>query len=309
MSVLIKQPGFLSMVMDSGRYGWQRYGISPSGAIDPWSFMVGNMLVGNERNMPALEATVRGPLFEVSEECLVAVTGAQTPVRLNGVEVPQWQVLYLKPGDTLEVGLVEKGMRVYVAFAGGIVAEEYFGSASASLPNGIGRRLRQEDQLLIGKWDRLRLGLIGRRVREGVSWEDTSIIRVTKGPQWYWFSDVSLESFLSGVYRVDSNSDRMALRLSGKELFLKKQGNLLSEGNVWGGIQVPGSGLPIALLADRQTVGGYPKIAIIAGVDLPKAGQLRPGDMVSFVLIAESEAEALWQEYLYGLNHIRAYWD
>jgi antagonist of KipI len=304
-------PGQFTTVQDLGRPGWQRHGVTPGGAVDAWALRLANLLVGNAEGAAGLELTLAGPTLRFLAEALVALTGADFQVTINGRRVPAWRPVRLAAGTDLVLGAARTGCRAYLAIAGGIAVPRVLGGRGTHLAAGFGglggRALRAGDILKNGPpsaWARRLAGaLAGPDSFATARWEITAearppgasspIVRVIRGPQWEWFSADGRERFLRERFTVTARSDRMGLRLAGPALADGGLPEMVSEGVATGTVQVPPDGQPIVLLADRQTIGGYPKIANVATVDLPLLAQARPGDTVGFREVSIAEAQEL----------------
>ncbi len=299
-TVIVHTAGLLTTVQDSGRYGYQRYGMPVSGAMDVFSLELANLLVGNDPGDACLEATVTGPELEFTGATTVAITGADMDPHLNGQTIPMNTAIEIIHGDRLRFGGLKSGCRAYVAFSGGIAVPPVMGSRSTYLRAGIGgyhgRALMQGDELPLGEavafipGDDLPLGVaegipLIRRIPAGLIPEylHNQVIRIISGPEAHFFETEGLRSFLSTEYRVTAQSDRMGYRLSGEPIMHKEgMSGIISAGVSAGTVQVPGDGQPIILMADRQTSGGYARIANVITVDLTLLAQMRPGDTIRF---------------------------
>jgi antagonist of KipI len=315
--VEVIKSGILTTVQDLGRRGWQRYGVSVGGAADPLSHRLANLLVGNPEHAAALEMTLAGAELLTHSEIILAVCGADMNATVENVPLPMWRPVFVPRNRRILFRAATDGCRTILAIAGGIEVPEVLGSRSTSLRSGMGgiegRALKSGDRLLIGFTKAHgSLGLVGPSNRTlpllagkafiGEEWRSTNMkltpdgacgIRVMPGCDWERYDDATRQQFLNAVYTVQAESDRMGARLSGPALTTKQEASMLSEAVTPGTIQVPLGGHPIALLADCQTTGGYPRIAQIAAVDLPVFAQLAPGRRVRFRLIGVSEAERL----------------
>ena len=300
MGVTVENPGILTTVQDRGRYGREQFGMSPAGPMDELSFSVANLLVGNEAGESALECTVLGPTLSFQTETALAVTGADMSPRLNGQPCPMYQVLLVQPGDTLQLGAVTAGCRSYIAFAGGIDVPPVMGSRSTALKNQVGglagRKLAKGDVLTLGPSRLPPASLAGRRAPVPAPQGREVTLRVILGPQDDRFTEEGIQTFLSQPYTVGKDFDRMGCRLEGPVIAHKTDCNIISDGMVTGAVQVPGTGQPIIMLAERQTVGGYTKIAAVISADLPVIGQCKAGDIVRFRAVTLQEAHALCRE-------------
>jgi biotin-dependent carboxylase-like uncharacterized protein len=301
-------PGLSTTVQDRGRIGYQRQGIPVSGALDPVALAAANVVVGNAPDSAAFECLYQGPLVEVQAPAArfaVAGAGAALDVVLPGTEgkrrVPMLHTVTVPRGGRVQVVLPGPGISAYLAVAGGIDVPPVLGSRSTYVRAGLGgfsgRALRAGDLVPIA---------VGpppegpERRLPGVAFPLPQTVRVVPGPQDDHFTPEAIQIFLEAVYTVAPASDRMGLRLSGPKLTHTRGYNIISDGIAPGSIQVPGDGLPIILLADRQTTGGYPKIATVASADLAALGRIGPGAQVRFsrttVEAAEELRRALEQE-------------
>ena len=262
--------GPLTTVQDRGRPGWAHLGVPPSGAADPRALMLGNKLVGNGPGAAALESTLSGPRLRFRVAALVAVTGAETEASDRPLEVGA--------GEVLELGGFLNGVRAYVSVRGGIDVEPVLGSRSTDLLSGLGPpQLREGDVLPIGPEPATAPQL---DLEPPPPLPAEPILRLLPGPRDDWFAP----NALAGTWRVSPSSNRVGVRLEGPPIERIRHDELLSEGVVTGALQVPPSGQPILLLNDHPTTGGYPVLGVVHADDLPLAGQLRPGQRLSFVL-------------------------
>ncbi len=297
-AVEVLDGGLLTTVQDLGRGGYQRYGVPVAGAADGPALRAANRLVRNEPGAAALECTVSGPRLVALRPIVAALTGADLGAvversDLGRFEVPPWSSFLLRRGNVLRFEGRRSGARAYVAFAGGIDVPEVLGSRSTYLTAGFGglegRALRSGD--------RLALLPSGTPPTPGLKWpkencsENESAIRLVLGPQDDYFTEQGLSTLASSVYTVAAASDRMGLRFEGPPLE-HRQTEFVSDGIMQGGIQVPANGLPILMLADRATMGGYPKIATAALADLSRLAQLLPGDRVRFQIVSRDAARS-----------------
>lgn len=285
-TVIVHKAGLLTTVQDRGRYGYQRFGMPVSGAMDVFSLDLANLLVGNEPGDACLEATITGPELEFTGATMVAITGADMDSHLNGHSIPMNTTIDVKAGDRLGFRGLKSGCRSYIAFAGGIAVPLMMGSRSTYLRAGIGgfqgRGLLQGDELPLGEAKRpSRIKVIPEGLISEYKHEQT--IRIISGPEAHNFEIAGLRSFLSTEYTVTAQSDRMGYRLSGMPIKHKEaMTNIISAGISLGTVQVPGDGQPIILMADRQTSGGYARIANVVTSDLTLLAQMRPGDIIRF---------------------------
>ncbi|MEW6544294.1 MAG: biotin-dependent carboxyltransferase family protein [Nitrospirota bacterium] len=297
----VVRPGWLTTVQDLGRFGFQRFGMPPAGAMDPFALRCANRLVGNPDQAAALEITVQGPEIRFEEEAVIAFTGADLTPTMNGALLPAWTTVMAGKGSRLTFGARRSGARSYLAVAGGFDLPIVLGSRSTHLRSHTGgfagRALVKGDTLHGGKPNPGVWRLVGRSLPDAArpGYSPTPILRTVPGPQADWFTPDTVNNFLGGRYRVSSQSDRMGYRLLGPELDRAGREDMVSEAVPLGALQVPADRQPILLSADRQTTGGYPKIAVVISADIPLAAQLLPGDSVRFALIEVPEAQALFR--------------
>jgi len=305
--------GGLTTLQDLGRPGYQRFGLSPAGAVDDFSLRAGNLLLGNEPGAAALEMTGLGPTIEFLDEVLFVLTGADLGASLDGISIPRWEVLRARPGSLLTFSGLKAGFRGYLAVAGGFDVPLVLGSRSTDLTAGLGgyqgRALRAGDTLITFPVP-LVPGLVGRRLHPQLvpTYSSPVFLRAVSGPQEDFFTPESVAAFFSSSYQVTPQLDRVGIKFAGPALEYRQSGDLISEGNPVGAVQVPRNGQPILLLAGRHTVGGYPKVAVVIGADLPRAGQLKPGDAVYFQRVTLEEAQQLWRQYQTTRHRLRAVW-
>lgn len=313
MSLEVERPGLLVTVQDLGRHGFQHLGVMVNGAMDEVSHRMANWLVGNPDDEATLELTLSGPTLRFRADAVIAVCGAQMDARVDGEPLPSWRPARVPAGAQLVFGRCNQGARTYLAVAGGFDLPAIMGSRSTALRGGFGgfrgRALRRGDAIPLRspeeahtpRWVRLL-----SRTRRGLAYPSWSVahtelpmpregrtVRVVPGRHWQSFP-VAVRSQLTGAqYKVLLDSDRMGYRLEGPPLEARRGNDVLSEGMVTGAVQVPPSGQPIVLMADRATTGGYPVVAVVAAVDLPLMAQLAPGDRLRFGMITVMESHAL----------------
>lgn len=294
-------PGLLTTVQDFGRVGVMKNGFTQNGAMDRYSMTVANRLCGNCDSAPVLEMTVLGVTARFTQDTVICVSGADFGAKINDKPIKRNKAYKINKGDILSMGAAKSGMRAYLAVAGGIVGEYVFGSASTNLKfafgGHFGKKLQSGDVLSIGT-GAFPLGEIDKWEIPESEYSKDAQLRVVLGPQNEMFTDEDIRLFLSQEYEVNAQSDRMGIRLSGEPLKSKNGMDIISDGIVFGSVQVPNSGEPIILMADHQTTGGYAKIATVISVDLPRASQLSAGNTVRFksVTVEEAEQEAKKQK-------------
>lgn len=273
MEVLeIVKTGLGASVQDLGRIGWKRFGVPPSGVMDPHAAAWANRLVGNSDGAPLLELLLQGAKFRVLTERRFAVAGAEAGARISA-----WHARSIARGEVLEFPRNQKGLWTYVAVHGGFEAGEVLGSSSAYPRGGIGRMLQPGDRLSAGSAsDVLHVGESWTAWSEQRDYDAPPLSRVWRGPQWELFDPAEQRCFLDAEWEVSSRSDRVGYRLEGARLNAPA-GEMRSEPVVVGSIQVPPNGQPIVTMRDGPTVGGYPKIGIVDPESLSWLAQCRPG--------------------------------
>lgn len=292
----VVRAGAHTMVQDCGRHGWQAQGVPVAGALDGRALRVANLLVGNAAGDAGLEWMLRGPVLHFRADRVVAVTGVEP------VDFPAGRPQLVRAGERLDLSTSRAGTRGYLAISGGIDVPVVLGSRSTLLHAGFGgmegRALRAGDWLATGQ-PRLNPGPTGWFVRiDPIRPKDTLAVRIIPGPHSADFPTASRRTLTESSFRVRTESDRMGLRLAGPGITRGVTGDLVSVPIAAGAIQVPPDGQPIVLLADRQTLGGYPQIAYVVSADLPRLAHARPGTELRFrqVTLAEAEEARLAQE-------------
>ena len=297
MSFFIKSPGALSTIQDMGAVGHLADGFPAAGAMDRYSAALANILVGNGTGEAVVEMTMKGMCITFLDRTVFAVTGADMSPTLDRQNIPMNAAVTAHPGGVLELGFARTGCRAYLALRGGIDVPRVFGSRSTNLRCSFGgyygRKLEEGDVIPVIPTHPLPESAVSVRSLpyNGVGGKNISV-RAIPGPQDYMFTPAALETFFSAPYTVSPESDRMGIRLSGEVLESRDGVDIISDGIVFGSVQGPRSGLPIVLMADRQTTGGYAKIATVIEADLPHLAQARPGDTVRFTLTDSKAATA-----------------
>lgn len=316
MSISVLNPGLQSTIQDFGRHGYQKYGVIVSGAMDTYSMRLANIAVGNNENEGVLEITMIGPSLELEKGTLISITGGNISPTINEKKIPMGRPVYLKEDCVLNFGACIAGCRSYLAIAGGFEVPKVMESKSTYLRAQFGgfngRTLKKGDILNIGEKSGVAIKIIEKLqeiTHKGEfvtpSWymgdltvdnTNSTIIRVFKDRQFDNISEESINKFFDSEFKVDNKSDRMGYRLCGEKIELKERLEMISEEVSVGTIQIPPDGNPIILLADRQTTGGYPKIAHVASVDIQKIVQLKPNSKIKFKQITLKEAERMYFE-------------
>lgn len=294
--ITILRAGLLTTVQDEGRWGYQAYGMPVAGVMDRYAYRLANLLVGNRPGAAALEMTLRGDEFRFEQSCLVAVCGANMRPLLDGRKIDTWSAVQISPGSELHFDYAVAGCRAYLAVRGGIDVPMVLGSRSTYTRGRVGglngRALRQGDTLQIGTEAAVPAGPRKLEDRFIPRYEDHVQLRVLLGPQDDCFTPQGLETLFNSVYTVSTEADRMGYRLEGPVIEHRGKPDIVSDALCQGAIQVPGHGMPIVMMADRQTTGGYTKVGTVIGPDLFKLAQAKTGDTISFVNCTEDEALA-----------------
>lgn len=308
--LVVKSCGPMTSLQDRGRLGYQHFGVSPSGAMDLRALAMANILVGNPPETAAIEFMNLGGAFACSGGDLrLALAGAGCTLSIDGTPIAPQSAVLLREGQILQVGHARTGTFAYLAVAGGFAIEPQLGSLSLHLRSRLGglngAPLQAGDRLPCRP-----------DAQEGEPMhllrdipEEEGPIRVMLGPQEDYFTPDAIRTFLESDFTISPQADRMGFQLAGPKLEHSKGFNIVSDGIVDGHIQVPGSGQPIVLMRDRQTTGGYPKIATVISADLGRFAQLRPGTRVRFRAIQREEAVAaarLLKEWIASLPHALA---
>lgn len=298
MSIQVIRPGLCTTMQDAGRLGYQHLGVPVNGPMDALAHGVANLLVGNPTATATLEVTLQGPTLRIDSGCLLAIGGADLGAEINGVSLAPGRAVKVAAGSLLTFGKRIHGARAYIAVHGGYLLADVLGSTSTFRRGGFGgvegRELKAGDTLAIrSSFRNVPRVLLPTELQSDPASASERRIRVIPGREWRFFSAEAQQALVEQPYRISNDSERMGYRLTGAELKLDATLELLSETVTFGTLQVPPNGQPIVLMADRQTTGGYPKIAHVASVDLPLLAQRLPGEEVRFELIELAAAQAL----------------
>ena len=308
MSFLVEKPGMFTIVQDLGRWGHQSGGLTVSGPMDQFSLRIGSVMLGNDENDAALELTVGGFEAVFQRECCVVLTGAELPMTINGCQAPAWTVHYVPCGVRLAVRVpssLASGCRSYLCVSGGIDVPLVMGSRSTFTKGKIGgykgRALAAGDIVEIGApaplWRASEGSTCPEEFRPGRCRDEP--LHTMDGPQIDAFTETGVKTFYGETYTVTDKIDRMGYRLDGPVIAHKNGADIVSDGIVHGSVQVPGDGKPIVLMSDRQTTGGYTKIAVVSTWSAALLAQKTPGALVRFHKISEKEAA----EYLISFEN------
>jgi antagonist of KipI len=309
--IRVLKAGLLTTVQDLGRVGYQQYGIVVGGALDGFAARVVNLAVGTADNDAVLEMAQTGPDLQFTQDSLIAWTGGDFEATIGGQPLPRDRAVRVAAGEIVSFGVARSGLRAWLAVAGGIDVPLVMGSRTTYRRAGLGgykgRPLASDDDLktfpaserakavlaaLAGSGKRatawtVRPETMGRPAAAGV-------VRAMPGPEWDWFTDHAQRDFFAAQWEATREADRMGVRLQGPALTMVKPREMISSAVNAGVVQVPAAGQPIVLLPSRQSVGGYPRLASVASVDLGRFTQLRPGAKVRFEKISVAAAQDLW---------------
>ena len=289
MRFKVHRSGLQTHIQDQPRDGFAHYGISPSGPADIIAYHYGNYLVHNKINTASLEIALFGPKIEFLDAGYIAITGSKFLIKINDTDLLYDRPIKIEKGQLLDIRSAIEGARCYLSIAGGIDVEDFLSSNSTHLETGVGglngRALKKNDIVNCLS----NAGKIDFKIAKVKYDLNRTKIFVIKGLQHNFFSKDDWKIFLNNEYTVSSKSNRMGIRLENGNK-LNKINDIITEGIPLGSIQVPPNGLPIISFVEHQTTGGYPKIANVISADIPKLGQLMPGDKFYFELIDFEQA-------------------
>ncbi|HZR74662.1 biotin-dependent carboxyltransferase family protein [Bradyrhizobium sp.] len=289
--LVIPSIGPASSVQDGGRFGAQRYGLTPSGAMDRLGLAAANSLAGNALLAPGVEIGPYGAAFTARDGAVrVGLSGAPRGAEVAGRVVAWDTSVTIAEGETLKLGMARGGSFSYLAIEGAIQGELTFGSLAVNARAGLGspypRPLQSGDELSVSA------ASVKVECRIDLPAAETGPIRVVLGPQNDEFGDEAISLFLDSDWKISATSDRMGYRLEGPVIKHLHGHNIVSDGTVNGSIQVPGNGQPIVLMSDRGTSGGYPKIATVITADFGRFAQIPAGTAFRFKAVSMEEAQA-----------------
>ena len=303
MSIRIRKAGILSSLQDCGRIGFRRYGVPVSGSMDQHAAAVANLLAGNHREEAVIEITLHGMQVEFLQDSLVAFAGSGTRPFIGTRSIDINKAVWILEGSVMDFRYHESGCRLYMAIAGGWMADKVMNSRSCFPAAGAGKIIAAGDYLTGGQPSHRAVKIVGQMDTSSISmsgWgygvqeKEVHVVRVMKGPEWDGFTAASHDNWMNSLYTVTTSSNRMGYRLSGNALQLKHKKEMISTAVMMGAVQVTPDGNPLILLADAQTTGGYPRIAQVIDVDFSILAQKRPGDKISFLMVNPDIAESLY---------------
>lgn len=321
MAIEVVKPGFGTLVQDLGRPGYYHLGIPLSGGMDQFALSAANLLVGNDEGDAVLEAVLMGPELRFDADVAIAITGAELPPKIDGVEQPTWTMLLVKAGQVLSFGFLKSGARAYIAVAGGIDVPVVLGSRSTYILGALGgyqgRALKAGDVLPVGA--------AKRATREGKSLAadlrgtvaSPAELRVLTGLYWYRITEQAGRRFFEDTWKVASEADRIGYRFRGGhplEFNAREQpfgagsdpSNIVDSCYPYGSIQVPGGTEPIVLHRDAVSGGGYFMIGTVISADMDLVGQLQPNMPTRFIPIDMAAALAARRERRARIERMRS---
>jgi antagonist of KipI len=314
MEMIVTRAGFLTSVQDLGRTGFRQFGVSASGALDPFALRVANLLVGNDEGAAGLEITLGGLQLRFNDERIAAWCGGDFDVRVGSKSLLAGHAARIEAGEEIKFGRAQIGCRCWLVISGGMAVPIVLGSRSTDLRASFGgfegRILRDGDVLPLLRWPGS--AIPATTISSWTAPHDwvspakrDSILRFVRGADSNRFNASTLQRLTSEAFAVSPDSDRMGVRFESPELKRMDDVDLVSEAVAPGTIQVPPSGKPILLLGDCQTIGGYPKIGHVITIDLRIAAQLRAGDRIRFSEISLADAHRLLLERERDLERFR----
>lgn len=309
MSLRIIKSGILDTVQDGGRQGYAHMGIPPSGAMDPFSASLANAILGKELTDPVIEIHFPAPVIEVTEPCVLSVTGADFSATINGLSLPLCQPALVTAGGLVEFKKPVSGARGYIGVYPGLKLEAWLNSYSTNLQAKAGgwegQALRNGDSIQLERYTGT------DRVFKLLPWNSRQQlikdrIRIVKGPEWDLLDENMQQHFLNDRYTIGRLSNRMGFRLKGTPLIASSTEEMLSSAVLAGTIQLLPDGDPVVLMADHPTTGGYPRIASVIGADLGLLAQLIPGSALQFSIVDLEQAEQLFLSQNRYLEELKA---
>jgi antagonist of KipI len=317
MSLEVIDVSALATIQDSGRTGWRKFGVPTSGAMDWFAFHAANRLVGNSPNDAAIEVGLGDISLRALHDCVIAIAGVGYGLSIYIWDFPLWSSYYVRAGWAIRLSKLDAGMWAYLAIAGGVSpfdtaqGQPILGSHSTYLRGHFGglngRQLQVGDVIKSGNPSHSLTELAARTLPQEAHpvYGDDPIVDVIMGPQEKYFTNESIERFLSTEYSVSLTSDRMGYRLEGSALTHRNKTELISEGMTMGAIQIPSNGQPIVMMADSPTTGGYPKIGTVTGADLPLLAQCVPGrSKIRFQETTVAKSQKKYRELMNRLDGI-----
>lgn len=292
--IKILEPGLMTSIQDKGRFGFQQQGIGQGGVMDGESFALGNAFLQNDDNAACLEATALGPTLKFILPCEFVITGGECSATLDDKAILMNKKYLAPAGSILKCGFITRGLRSYICFNGGLLVPEVFGSRATNLKSrcggyfgrklkagdeiAIGDMVRKEKQAVEGELHNMPLPVLQQMPATGA---EPLVLKCTRGSQYSSFPQQVIGSFQNQVFTLLPESDRMGIRFSGESLKCGKT-DIISDAIPFGAVQITSAGLPLVMAADRQTTGGYAKIAAVTRHSMCLLAQAVPGTKVKF---------------------------
>ncbi len=297
--------GIFTLLQDKGRFGLTHLGVTNSGVMDEYAALMAHKMLDNDLDTNILEIVFGNVELKSSVDSVVCITGAKCELFINDIPCQTWKTYKITNGDTLKIGKVLDGQRVYLCVKNGFDIKKEFGSYSTTIKEELGglngKQLKKGDTLPFMKSN----SLFGNRLKQihiPKYDEEVLTLRVLLSYQEESFSKAEKEKFFSSQYKITPDFNRMACRLSGEEVHSSLNG-IISEGITFGSIQIPKNGQPIILLKERQTIGGYPKIGSVLSIDCFKLAQRKVGSYVRFEEIGIIEAQTKLKDFYNVFNN------
>lgn len=297
----IIKPGFLSLLQDYGRFGLQKYGLSPSGALDEQAYRWGNHLLDNSQNCASLEIMWGNCQLLATIDTVISVTGADLEFSINTHKVPIWQTHVIKQGDLLTFGKSQSGIRAYLSVSGGFQTETFFNSRSVSLRENIGYPLKTNDTLACLKKSNSKSNLKATPKEFIPNYDQPLNLRLLETFQSKEFNDAQHQQFFDQTYSISQQADRTAYQLQGQAV-TNVPNNMISQAMTAGAVQITQAGQPIIMMKEHPTIGGYPKIGTVLSIDCAKLAQRASGDSIRFIPISYNQARKEQQTFLGFFN-------
>ncbi|SMN11831.1 Allophanate hydrolase 2 subunit 2 [uncultured Candidatus Thioglobus sp.] len=294
MSFKVIKSGFLATIQDNGRFGHAQHGISQSGVMDEHAYAWANYLLDNHFNDAVIEITFGGLQLQAQDEAIIALTGADLDFKINNKPVALWHSIKIFEGDVLSCGYPKSGVRAYLAVKGGFNTEIMFGSKSVNLREHIGTKLENQDTLNCKSFEQCNYQVMPEKYRPNYS--QNLILRVLPSYQFNDFNTAQKDVFFNQNYTISNANDRTGCRLNGTAIEIKEVA-MISEGMSYGSVEIATDGLPIILLKDAPTIGGYAKIGTVFSLDLAKLAQRQANTELKFELISIDEAQKQRQKF------------
>jgi biotin-dependent carboxylase-like uncharacterized protein len=292
MSLEIVNSPILALIQDKGRFSYTSIGVTNSGVMDEYAYLIANSLLGNESDVNIIEIAFSNIIFNAQKNTTIAITGAKCEFFINDIALNIWQTYNIKAGDIIKIGKILSGSRVYLGVYKGFLVKKEFGSNSTTLKENLGglngRKLQKGDVLGFESFSNS--SIVRLKKQYIPNYEEELTLRVVLSYQDNFFKQEQIDKFFSNTYTITNEFNRMGCKLDGSKISCNIDG-IISEGIAFGAIQIPKDGKPIILLKDRQTIGGYPKIGSVLSIDCFKLSQRKPFQKVRFTPISLEEAQ------------------